>query len=131
MDAGVPLVAMTYYNLVFHMGDARFAGEMVDAGFSGMILPDVPSEEQGLWRAAADPAGIDTVLLAGPITPDDRLRGLRAEPGLRVRREPHGDHRRALVGGEASAVLSGASRPSPTSRCSWASACPRPSRRWR
>jgi tryptophan synthase alpha chain len=31
-------------------------------------------EEQGPWRAAADPAGIETVLLAGPITPDDRLR---------------------------------------------------------
>lgn len=73
VDAGVPLVAMTYYNLVFHMGDERFAGEMAEAGFSGMVLPDVPMEEQGPWRAAADPAGIETVLLAGPITPDDRL----------------------------------------------------------
>ena len=73
IDAGVPLVAMTYYNLAFHMGDERFAGEMADAGFSGIILPDVPMEEQGPWRAAADPAGIETVLLAGPITPDDRL----------------------------------------------------------
>jgi tryptophan synthase alpha chain len=73
LDAGVPLVAMTYYNLVFHMGDERFAGEMAEAGFSGMILPDVPMEEQGPWRAAADAAGIETVLLAGPVTPDDRL----------------------------------------------------------
>ena len=73
VDAGVPLLAMTYYNLAFHMGEARFAGKMADAGFSGIILPDVPMEEQGPWRAAADPAGIETVLLAGPITPDDRL----------------------------------------------------------
>lgn len=73
VDAGVPILAMTYYNLVFHMGDERFAGQMADAGFSGMILPDVPLEEQGPWRAAADPAGIETVMLAGPITPDDRL----------------------------------------------------------
>jgi len=73
LDAGVPLVAMTYYNLVFHMGEERFAGEMVEAGFSGMILPDVPMEEQGPWRAAADAVGIETVLLAGPVTPDDRL----------------------------------------------------------
>ena len=74
VDAGgVPLLAMTYYNLAFHMGEERFAGEMADAGFSGVILPDVPMEEQGPWRAAADPAGIETVLLAGPITPDDRL----------------------------------------------------------
>ena len=73
IDAGVPLLAMTYYNLAFHMGEERFAGEMAAAGFTGIILPDVPLEEQGPWRAAADPAGIETVLLAGPITPDDRL----------------------------------------------------------
>ena len=73
LDAGVPLVAMTYYNLAFHMGDERFAGEMADAGISGMVLPDVPMEEQGPWRTAAEAVGIETVLLAGPITPDDRL----------------------------------------------------------
>lgn len=74
LDVDVPIVAMTYYNPVFRMGDARFAGAMADAGFSGIILPDVPVEEQGPWRTAADAAGIETVLLAGPITPDDRLR---------------------------------------------------------
>ncbi len=73
VDAGVPLVAMTYYNLIFHMGEQRFAGEAAEAGISGIVLPDVPMEEQGPWRAAADPAGIETVLMAGPITPDDRL----------------------------------------------------------
>lgn len=76
LDAGVPVLAMTYYNLVFHMGDERFAGRMAEAGFSGMILPDVPMEEQGPWQAAATSAGIETVMLAGPITPDDRLRAV-------------------------------------------------------
>ena len=79
IDAGVPLLAMTYYNLAFHMGDERFAGELVEAGFGGVILPDVPMEEQGPWRAAADPVGIETVLLAGPVTPDDRLERICAE----------------------------------------------------
>jgi tryptophan synthase alpha chain len=73
LDAGIPIVVMTYYNLVFHMGDERMAGEMADAGVSGVVLPDVPMEEQGPWRAAAEAAGIETVLMAGPITPDDRL----------------------------------------------------------
>jgi tryptophan synthase alpha chain len=73
VDAGVPLLAMTYYNLAFHMGDERFAGELIESGFQGVILPDVPLEEQGPWRAAADDAGVETVLLAGPVTPDDRL----------------------------------------------------------
>lgn len=73
VDAGIPLGAMTYYNLPFHMGLERFAGEMAEAGFSAMTLPDVPMEEQGPWRRAAEPAGIETILLAGPVTPDDRL----------------------------------------------------------
>lgn len=76
VDAGVPLVAMTYYNVAFHMGEERFAGEMASAGFSGIILPDVPMEEQGPWRTAADPAGIETILLAGPVTPAHRLRAV-------------------------------------------------------
>lgn len=76
VDAGVPLVAMTYYNPVFHMGDERFAGELCEAGVAGIILPDVPMEEQGPWSAAADAAGVETVLLAGPITPPDRLQAV-------------------------------------------------------
>ena len=76
IDAGVPVLAMTYYNLAFHMGDERFAGQMAEAGFSGIILPDVPMEEQGPWQTAAEGAGIETVMLAGPITPDDRLQRL-------------------------------------------------------
>lgn len=73
VDVGVPLVAMTYYNLVFRAGDERFAANLAEAGVCGIILPDVPMEEQGPWRPAAERHGIDTVLLAGPITPDDRL----------------------------------------------------------
>ena len=56
---------MTYYNLVFRAGDERFAASLADAGVAGIILPDVPMEEQGAWSAAADAHGIDTVLLAG------------------------------------------------------------------
>ncbi|MET0729129.1 MAG: tryptophan synthase subunit alpha [Acidimicrobiales bacterium] len=73
VDAGVPLVAMTYANLVFHKGYARFASEAVAAGVSGMILPDVPLEEMGEWEPYALEAGMETVLLASPLTGDDRL----------------------------------------------------------
>jgi len=70
---GVPLIAMTYYNLVFRGGHRRFAHNLVDAGVAGVILPDVPLEELGEWERAADEAGVETVLLAAPVTPDDRL----------------------------------------------------------
>jgi tryptophan synthase alpha chain len=77
-DVGVPVVVMTYVNLVYRMGARRAAAELRDAGVSGVILPDLPLEEQGIWRAAGDAAGIQTVQLASPIGTDQRLRELTA-----------------------------------------------------
>ncbi|GIF07850.1 tryptophan synthase subunit alpha [Actinoplanes siamensis] len=75
----VPLIAMTYANLVFH-GDARpgggpeaFCRRLAAAGISGLIVPDVPVDEAGHLQASATAAGIDLVLLAAPVTPPDRL----------------------------------------------------------
>ncbi len=76
VDAGVPLVAMTYANLVFHAGWQRFASEAVAAGVQGVILPDVPMEELDEWEPVAQAAGIETVLLASPLTSDERLDAL-------------------------------------------------------
>lgn len=78
VDAGVPLVAMTYVNLVFHAGWERFAAEAVAAGLSGVILPDLPLEELHEWEPAARGAGLATVALASPLSPDDRLAALCA-----------------------------------------------------
>jgi tryptophan synthase alpha chain len=78
VDAGVPLVAMTYYNLVFRAGHRRFASELAAAGVSGAIIPDLPLEESGEWEADAAAAGIEPVLLAAPVTPDDRLERIAA-----------------------------------------------------
>jgi tryptophan synthase alpha chain len=73
LDVDVPLVAMTYFNIAFHAGVERFAAELVAAGVGGIVLPDLPLEELGEWSPAGDAAGIETVQLASPITPDDRL----------------------------------------------------------
>lgn len=73
VDAGVPLVVMTYYNIVFRAGHRRFARSLADAGVAGAIVPDVPLEELTDWARAADDASVDTVLLAAPVSPDDRL----------------------------------------------------------
>ena len=72
-DAGIPLVAMTYYNICFRMGHRRFAAALREAGIGGAILPDLPLEEIGPWADAADAEGIETVLLAAPTAPDERL----------------------------------------------------------
>ena len=73
VDVGVPLVVMTYYNLIFRAGHARIAGLMSQSGVSGAIIPDLPLEEVGPWADAADRAGVATVLLVAPSTPLDRI----------------------------------------------------------
>ena len=78
VDAGVPLVVMTYYNLVFRGGHRRFARSLVDDGVAGAIVPDLPLDEFGEWARAADDAGVETILLAAPTTPDDRLAEITA-----------------------------------------------------
>jgi tryptophan synthase alpha chain len=73
LDVGIPLIVMTYYNICFRMGHRRFAAALADAGISGCILPDLPLEEVGPWARAADQGGIETILLAAPTAPDERL----------------------------------------------------------
>lgn len=73
LDVETPLVVMTYYNLVHHDGHRRFAHRLVEAGVSGCILPDLPLEESEPWCAAADSEGIETVMLAAPTAPPERL----------------------------------------------------------
>jgi tryptophan synthase alpha chain len=73
IDAGVPLVVMTYYNLIERAGHTRIAGNLAASGVSGAIIPDLPLEELGPWADAAGAVGIDTVLLVAPSTPDDRI----------------------------------------------------------
>lgn len=73
LDVDIPLAVMTYYNLVNHPGPERFAANLVKAGVCAAILPDLPLEESGPWCAAADAAGVETIMLAAPTAPDDRL----------------------------------------------------------
>lgn len=72
-EPGVPLAAMTYYNVIFRGGHRRMAASLVRAGVAGAIVPDLPLDEVGDWAAAADQAGVETVMLAAPTSPDERL----------------------------------------------------------
>ena len=72
-DIPAPLAAMTYYNLVFRAGHVRFSHLLAEAGVRGAVVPDLPLEESADWEREAAEAGIETVLLASPVTPEDRL----------------------------------------------------------
>ncbi len=73
IEVGVPLVVMTYFNVIDRAGPDRMAGTMASSGVAGAIVPDLPLEELDGWAAAADRAGVATVLLAAPSTPDERI----------------------------------------------------------
>ena len=102
VEVGVPVVVMTYYNLAYRMGDLRFARSLAAAGVSGAILPDLPLEESGAWEAEAAAAGVEAVLLAAPVTPDDRLEVI-AE---RSRGFVYGVSRMGITGERASVAAS-------------------------
>jgi tryptophan synthase alpha chain len=97
-EVPVPLVAMTYYNVVFRAGHERFAAMLSGAGVRGAIVPDLPLEESGEWEAAAAACGVETVLLAAPVTPDARL----AELGRRSRGFVYGVNLMGVTGERAS-----------------------------
>ena len=78
---GAPLAVMTYYNLVYRGGHRRMAASLAGAGVAGAILPDLPLDEAGDWTAAADQAGVETVMLAAPTTTDERLAAITARCG--------------------------------------------------
>jgi tryptophan synthase alpha chain len=72
-EAPVPVVVMTYYNIVFRAGHKRMARSLAAAGVGGAIIVDLPIEEIAPWAVEADAAGVDTVLLVAPSSPPDRV----------------------------------------------------------
>jgi tryptophan synthase alpha chain len=72
-DVTVPVAVMTYYNIVYRAGHKRMASSMVAAGVSGAIIPDLSLEEIAPWAEQADAAGVETVLLVAPSSPEDRV----------------------------------------------------------
>jgi tryptophan synthase alpha chain len=59
---------------MLRFGMERAAAAARDAGVDGVLLTDVPPEEAAEWIAVARSAGLDTVFLAAPTSPEPRLR---------------------------------------------------------
>ncbi|MBI5758979.1 MAG: tryptophan synthase subunit alpha [Planctomycetales bacterium] len=69
-----PLVAMVSYALIFRRGAAEFAAKARDAGFAGLIVPDLPADEATDLVAIARQHGLDLIQLIAPTTTADRTR---------------------------------------------------------
>ena len=73
-----PIVLMTYLNPIARYGTRQFADDAAAAGIDGVILVDLPPEEEPETWALFDEAGIDTITLVAPTTRDARLSTIAA-----------------------------------------------------
>jgi tryptophan synthase alpha chain len=72
-DDATPIVLMGYYNPIYSRGVARFLDEAKEAGIDGLIVVDLPPEEDAELCLPAQAAGLDFIRLATPTTDDARL----------------------------------------------------------
>ena len=91
LDVEIPLVCMTYYNLIYQYGtgEAQSASEAsgetaskgprpfveraAEVGIEGFVVPDLPAEEAGPLREACEEFGLDLIFIVAPTTRGERL----------------------------------------------------------
>jgi len=76
-EVDVPLIFMSYYNIVFSYGADAFIKDAASAGATAAIIPDIPIEESadGFFEAAKK-NNFPAIPLVSPITPDSRLKAI-------------------------------------------------------
>jgi tryptophan synthase alpha chain len=69
-----PIVILSYYNPIYRMGLQNFFDSALRSGVDGIIVPDLPIDEGMDFRYFAKENGIDTIFIAAPSTPIERLK---------------------------------------------------------
>ena len=69
----VALILFSYYNPVLQMGLEQFAERAAAAGADGVLITDMTPEESGEYKRIVASRGLDTIFLAAPTSPDERL----------------------------------------------------------
>ena len=77
-DVTVPMVFMTYANVVFSYGVEKFIRTCREIGIDGLILPDLPFEEKGEFLPLCREYGVDLISLIAP-TSDKRISMIASE----------------------------------------------------
>ncbi len=72
-DDDTPIVLMGYYNPIYIYGVERFLADAKDAGVDGLIVVDLPPEEEHELALPATDAGVNFIYLTAPTTTDGRL----------------------------------------------------------
>lgn len=106
-SSGRSTLAMTYVNPIFRRGVDRFCEELADKGADGIIVPDLPVDESGPLRMAAERHGLGMVLFVAPTSHPKRIEAVAeadpvfvyavAEMGVTGERTESGHHLEAMV----------------------------------
>ncbi len=70
----IPLIIMTYSNILFRKGYIQFAQQAKKSGIDGLIIPDIPIEEAKEYIDAVKMTGMSTIFLVSPNTSEKRLK---------------------------------------------------------
>ncbi|SMO34078.1 tryptophan synthase subunit alpha [Gracilimonas mengyeensis] len=70
----IPIILMGYMNPVLHYGVEKFAQKAAEVGVDGLIIPDIPLEEDGLIKHHAEKNKLDVIHLVAPNTSDARMK---------------------------------------------------------
>lgn len=77
-EIDIPMVYMTYLNVLFKYGYERFLQNAKDSGICGVIIPDMPFEEKDELQSVASKYGIEVVSLVAP-TSEDRIKTIASQ----------------------------------------------------
>jgi tryptophan synthase alpha chain len=78
-----PLILMTYLNPVLEYGLRDFAKDCKEKGIDGVIIPDLPPEEAGMWIGEARKMNLDTFFIVAPNSSPERIKwATRSSRGL-------------------------------------------------
>nr|WP_294665470.1 tryptophan synthase subunit alpha [uncultured Blautia sp.] len=81
-NTALPMVFMTYANVVFSYGTERFIKKAAEVGMDGLILPDVPFEEKEEFDQVCKKYGLDLISLIAPTSHDRITRIAKEAEGL-------------------------------------------------
>lgn len=74
-----PIILFTYYNPILNRGIERFLQDIAAAGAKGLVVPDLPLEENEPLLTAAQAAGIEVILLVAPTSPQARIQAIATQ----------------------------------------------------
>lgn len=73
-NTDMPICLMSYYNPIFCFPQERFVKQAKAAGVDGVIVPDLPPEEAGVFVKAANISGLDVIFFLAPTSARSRIK---------------------------------------------------------